>query len=274
MRTYGLSTILLCFSFFASAREGSKTVLSGLYLQWGYNLDKYSKSDIHLKDGDHYDFTIVGATATDKPDFDGLLTNPLQFTIPQYSYRIGIYTNKERTEALEFNYDHTKYVMRDNQFLRIKGTMHGEPFDRDTVITRDFVHFEHTNGANFYHINYVRCFNFLDNKKKDRKLLSVVAKGGAGVVIPKTDVTIMGKQLDNRFHVAGYVISAESGIRYYPTRKLFLELTGKGGFANYTNVLTIGNGRANHHFWYGEVIGLIGYDIWFKRKAKTPAHAD
>lgn len=71
----------------------------------------------------------------------------------------------------------------------------------------------------------------------------------------------MGKRINNKFHVAGYCISAEAGMRLYPLKNLFLELNVKGGFANYINALAVEGGRLNHHFFYAETIGLIGYDI-------------
>ncbi len=266
MRSLVSSLLLLSLSVTTFAGERSKIKITGIYGQWGYNLDMYSKSDIRFHDGNNYDFTIYGATATDKPDFSGLKSNPLQLTIPQFSYRVGLYLNEARTAAIEINFDHTKYVVRDNQSLRLAGRIHGEPIDRDTVISPDFIHFEHTNGANFYHINYVRRYAFLYNKKKDRNLLSVVGKAGAGIVLPKSDVTLMGVRRDNPFHVAGYIISAEAGVRYYPLKHWFLEVTGKSGFAHYTDVLTIGNGRANHHFFYGEAIATVGYELYFGKK--------
>jgi hypothetical protein len=84
------------------------------------------------------------------------------------------------------------------------------------------------------------------------------------VLIPKTDVTLFGKRLDNRFHVAGYCLGAEGGARIYPfSSHLFFEGTAKTGFANYVNALTVDGGKAQHHFGYFELIGLVGYDIKF-----------
>jgi hypothetical protein len=144
--------------------------------------------------------------------------------------------------------------------------------NKDTLVSNYFVHLEHTNGGNFYHLNYVGRTELLHNKRKDCERVGAIYKAGAGIVIPKSDVILLGTQLDNKFHIAGYVMSVEAGLRYYPLKRLFLEVTGKGGFANFTDVLTIGNGRANHHFFYGEVIGMVGYDINFRKRAnKQPS---
>jgi hypothetical protein len=230
-----------------------------MYLQWGYNRDIFTRSDLHFSNGNQYDFVIHNARADDKPDYDGFFDAPLDITIPQNSYRIGFYLNRENTWAIEVNFDHAKYVVPDDQTLRITGQIQGEPIDQDTVIRRQFVHFEHTNGANFYHINYVHQKFLIEGARYGK--LSYLLKGGAGIVVPRSDVTIMNRRLDNEFHVAGYIISAEAGMRYYPLRNFFLELNVKGGFANYLNVLTVEGGKAYHHFWYGELIALAGYDL-------------
>jgi hypothetical protein len=232
-----------------------------MYLQWGYNRDWFTRSNLHFSNAGQYDFTLYKAKAKDKPDFSGFWDTPLDITIPQNSYRIGLYLNKAQTHAIEINFDHAKYVVEDYQTLHIEGTIHGERLNKDTLVTPWFVHLEHTNGANFYHLNYVGQQELYRNKK--RKMASAVYKVGAGIVVPRSDVTIMGTRLDNKFTVAGYILSAEAGLRFYPFRNFFIEATGKGGFANYLNALTVAGGRVQHSFGYVEVVGLIGYDIHF-----------
>ncbi len=259
-----LLAISICMSVSAAARSFPKPQFSGMYFQWGYNREIYSRSDIRLWNGSKYDFTLHNAKASDKPDFDGFWKTPLDITIPQNNFRIGVYLNKTQTWAIELNFDHAKYVMQDGQKLRVSGHVGGNPIDRDTIVGKKFVSFEHTDGANFYHINYVHQKYLLEGKNFGR--LSYLLKGGAGIVLPRTDGRIMGQKFDNAYHVAGYIFSAEAGMRYYPLRNLFLELNVKSGFANYLNVRTGGGGKAQHHFWYGEAIGLVGYDLLFGRQ--------
>ncbi|MEZ5015882.1 MAG: hypothetical protein R2800_02445 [Flavipsychrobacter sp.] len=244
-----------------------KPSYNGMYFQWGYNRDWYSKSDIQFK-GSNYDFTIYDVRATDQPDFAAFKNNPIDITIPQNSYRIGFYLNKERTHAIEINYDHAKYVMRDYETLRVKGQIRGNQIDKDTFVHRHFAHVDHTNGANFYMINYVGQKELLANKNNGRRMATVIWKLGGGIVVPRSDVIVLGEQLDNKFHVAGYVLGAEGGLRFYPLKNLFLEATLKGGFANYLNSLGVGDGKLKHHFFYGEVIGMVGYDINIGMKKK------
>ncbi|MBS1615440.1 MAG: hypothetical protein JST06_04905 [Bacteroidetes bacterium] len=269
---YLLPTLLFITPSLLQAQIFPKAHFNGMYLQWGYNREIYTRSDIHFQNGNQYDFTIHDAKAVDKPDFDGIWNSPLDITIPQYSYRIGVYLNRQNTWAIELNFDHAKYVVNDDQRLRLSGQIAGEQIDKDTVIHRQFLHFEHTDGANFFHINYVHQKFLLEGKRYGK--LSYLLKGGAGVVIPRTDVTYMGQRLNNKFHVAGYIISAEAGIRYYPLRNFFLELNMKGGYANYLNSLAIeGGGKANHQFCYGSVILLAGYELNFGHQRQHPAVA-
>ncbi len=259
-RVLRLVVVLLCLalpSFGQRFQTKKKPVLTGMYFQWGYNRDKFTKS----KDGDNYDFTIHKAYAKDQPDFSGFRDTPLDITIPQNSYRIGFYLNPEHTWAIEINFDHAKFVIEDNQTLRVTGQIHGNPIDKDTFLSKRFLHFEHTNGANFYNINYVTQQPVWKNKK--RTLATVLGKVGAGVVIPKSDITLMGNQLDNKYHIAGYIVNGEMGSRFFITRNLFLEANVKAGFANYLNVLTVEGGTARHNFFFAEVIGLLGYDFNF-----------
>lgn len=105
----------------------------------------------------------------------------------------------------------------------------------------------------------------LTTKKTGRNLFTWVWKVGAGINIPRTDFTWRGNRLNNNFHIAGYNIGAESGIRTYFSKRFFIETTGKSGFVQYLNALAntpISKGnRARHHFFYGELIATFGFDI-------------
>jgi hypothetical protein len=238
--------------------------IKGMYIQWGYNKEWYTKSTIHfrdLTDGIRHDFTIYHAVAHDQGDLDALYKKPMQISIPQYNYRIGFYLNDTHSKAIELNYDHTKYIVDDFQRLHAKGSIGSKYFDKDTAFIGTDMHLEHTNGANFYHINFVQQYLFKNKNGQNR--FSILWKAGGGVLIPKTDIMLSGRRMDNCFHIAGYCLGAEGGGRWYAGRKLFFESTAKTGFANYTNALTPGVGKVNHYFGYFELIGTIGYDIKF-----------
>ena len=254
--------LITTFSFAQTTESASKDTrwFKGMYLQYGYSRYAFSKSDLHFSNGNQYNFTVHKAVAHDRNNFDGLLHQPWQFTIPQYNYRIGFYLNKAKTASVEINYDHAKYVVDDYQRLEVSGNIGSRKMDVDTLIDpQAFMHLEHTNGANFYQVNYVRSFFF--GGGKNYKAFAVTLKAGAGIVVPKTDVTLFGTRLDNKFKVAGYVTSFEPCFRAYPLRRWFLELSGKGGYANYLNASTIAGGKVSHHFTFLGTVLTVGFDI-------------
>lgn len=251
-------TVLFAGNLFSQTTQNQEPKKKGsFYFAWGYNKDYFSKSDIHfINDGsDHYDFTLINATAADRPGYDQIFHSNL--SIPQYVYRFGYYFNDKRGLGIEINFDHTKYVMNDNRVVHLKGTIHGTYYDLDTLVKTDFVKFEHTNGANFLMINLLKKHTFYTSKN-NQHVLSSVLKIGAGIVVPKTDVRLFDERLDNVFHVAGYVTGLDGGLRYEFRQRLFTEATVKGTFANYFNVLTVGTGKADHTFFTAEIILAVG----------------
>lgn len=268
-KKYFLLPIIILFSLpVTGQKKEKKPWFYGMYLQWGYNTETYSKSNIHFKLSNGSNFTLYSVRAHDSPDMDAISKKPLEISIPQYNYRIGFYLNKQKTKSIEINFDHMKYIVTDFQYVHVSGTIDGKPADGDSILNpATFLHLEHTDGANLLHINYVQHQVLLSSKTTGRKLLTAVYKAGAGINIPRTDFTWKGERLNNDFHIAGYNISAEGGLRYYPLKKLFIEATGKTGFVQYLNALAntekmTGN-RVSHNFLYGELIGTIGFDINF-----------
>lgn len=239
-----------------------------MYIQWGYNAEWYTHSNIHFKMFNGNNFTLHQAKAHDKPDFDAILKKPGEISIPQYNYRIGFYLNEKHTRSIEINFDHIKYVVTDGQKVHVTGIIDNLKIDADSILNpQTFLHLEHTDGGNLLHINYVQQSSLLKTTDGTRPLLNFIAKAGAGINIPRTDFTWRGDRLNNYFHVAGYNISAEAGLRFYLFKKLFIEATAKTGYVRYVNAIANttaqkGN-RVQHSFGYIETIGLIGYDINF-----------
>ena len=239
-----------------------------MYFQWGYNIESYTKSNIHFKMANGNNFTLHHAVAHDKGDFDAIYKEPGDISIPQYNYRIGFYINKVHSKAVELNFDHAKYVVTDGQKVRVTGTIDGKTIDADSILSRaNFLHFEHTDGANWLHFNYMQQNTLLLTASKSRPLVTSVWKLGAGINIPRTDFTWRGDRYNNDFHIAGYNLSAEAGARVYLLRKLFFEFTGKAGYVKYINALAntveLKGNRVTHSFGFIEGIATLGYDIKF-----------
>ncbi len=264
-----LFTQMLAFSLIAQTDTAHKNK-GRLYILWGYNREKYTKSTIHFKNNGNpnlhnqfgvYDFSIYNAIAHDKSDFDQLY-DVINITIPQFNARIGYYFSDERNVGIELNYDHAKYVVTDGQKLHIKGNILGQYVDKDTVLMRDNFHFEHTDGANFFMLNGLKRWDLM-NSTHNKYKLNFIVKTGAGVVIPRTDVTIFRERVNNNWKVAGTIIGAESGLRAELWKHWVLELTAKATWAWYINCLVQGKGHgsARHNFGALQGIFAFGYQI-------------
>ncbi len=240
--------------------QQSKAGKGTLYFTGGYNLDWFSKSDIHFRDKktDDYDFTLYDLKAVDRDGLANLFNQDI--TIPQYSFRIGYFFNDKHDLGIEINYDHVKYVVVDGQTVHLKGEIRGAYYNQDTTFNRDFVDFEHTNGANYAMLMFIKRINLLKSGNK-KHWVGAVCKGGAGFVYPRSDTRIFGVRRNDRYHVAGYVAGLEAGLRYDFFKYFFAETTAKGAFANYLNVLLHGKGRAHHHFFSLEWIFTIGLQV-------------
>lgn len=266
-----LLTGMACgYTSFSQTDTVFKPKKSHWYLSWGYTRAAYSKSTIHFKDVSgryhdytgktaNYDFTIYNVTASDKSDFDKL-PDVINITIPQFVARIGYTINNKW--GIELSYDHTKYVVDDWQNARIKGEIDGKQIDGDTILNPDrFLHFEHTDGANFLMLSAVRRWQLYKPSRKF--MVSWVVKPGAGVVIPRTDVTIFGERLNNDWHVAGWIAGVETGLRVEFLRCGLFELVTKGSYADYRRSLVLGkgNGSARHHFFTGQITATLGIKL-------------
>lgn len=239
------------------------------YLLWGYNRDWYAKSTIHFRnDGDPnkqdqygvYDFKIYDVVAHDRPDFDAIYKSPVDVTIPQFNARIGYYFNDKKNQGIEINYDHAKYVVTDYQTARVAGTAFGKTFDKDSLLDPKNIHFEHSDGANFWTFNYMRKWNLFTSKTKKHQI-DFISKAGVGFVYPRTDVTIFGNRLNNNWHISGVCLGVETGIRTVFWKHFTMEFTGKGVAANYIKCLVQGkgNGKASHKMLCAQGIVCLGY---------------
>jgi len=109
-------------------------------------------------------------------------------------------------------------------------------------------------------INFLKRQNLLKSSNR-LHWLGVLGKAGVGVVIPKSDVAIFNVETDNRYHIAGYVVGLDLGVRYDFLKYGFFEASLKGAYADYSDVLTVGQGRASHSFFTLEAIMSLGFQV-------------
>ena len=259
MRLLTLAALLSGISAFAQEIPVS-TNRASIYITWGYHRDAYSRSNIHFKDSrtDDYDFKFYRAKAKDQVDVHDFLHTRL--TVPQYVLNVGYILKDRKGWGVEFSWDHLKYVVEDNQVIHMKGMIRGKYYDQDTLVTPDFVHFEHTNGNNYAMISAVKQINLLKSNRATHSI-NALFKVGAGALVPKTDSYIMGKHNDGPFKFSGYVVGVSANIRYVTLKYFFIEAGLKAAFADYTHAKLYEKGFAKHSFLSLQSIGSVGLSI-------------
>ena len=247
----------------ASNRKGD------FYIYWGWNLSAYGKSDITFT-GDDYDFTLHDVVAYDRQsDFDPKkYLNPASITIPQYNFRIGYFLNNKYNISL--GADHMKYVMLRDQTVRINGHIddtstiyNGVYENEDIVLDRAFLQFEHTDGLNYINLSLRRMDHLWDYK-----FFSLQAVTGieAGILVPKTNTTLLGRERYDQFHISGYGANAVVGLNFEFFKYFFVQTELKGGYINMNNVRTTidPSDTASHSFLFRQVNMVFGarFKLW------------
>lgn len=218
-----------------------------MFVFWGWNYAHYGKSDIRFK-GQDYDFTLHKVVATDRQTdftFDTYF-NPANVTIPQTNAKIG-YFIKDKV-ALVLALDHMKYVMRQGQEVDFTGeianTQYSSMVNNGKIDLTDgeFLQFEHTDGLNYINIGLEKYQNLWDKKNFD---VILGYGGGAGVLLPKTNATLMGNERSDRFHLAGFGLDVRTSLNVVLWRHILFRAEGKYGYINMPDVKTTLNNKTD-----------------------------
>jgi hypothetical protein len=217
---------------------------------WGGNRDVYAKSDIHFT-GKDYDFTIQDAVAGDKPKgwhIDYL--NPARMTIPQTNFRMGYYISDKYN--ISIGVDHMKYVVTQNQTFNVNGTINlpisevGSQFNgiynnTPTVMTDDFLKFEHTDGLNYVHAEISRTDDiskWFSLPNTDKFQINFTEGLGTGIIYPRTDSSLLGKPRHDDYHISGIGFSGKAGLNFTFYKHFFIQTELKGGYLNMYDIKT------------------------------------
>ena len=232
------------------------------YLYWGWNRSLYSNSDISFK-GPNYDFTLEKVAAADRPSplSAEVYLNPGNFTIPQYNFRIGYFMNDRYSISL--GADHMKYVMKGYQHVKINGAISnsgtvydGNYSNSDLYLTPQFLLFEHTDGLNYFNVELRRHYLLYQ-----RNNINVNFSGGAGggIIVPRTNTTLLGNPRYDQFHLAGYGLGAVGAINL-TYKRFFLQTEIKGGFIDLPSIRTtmFTEDNAQQNFWFFQSNIVLG----------------
>ena len=236
-------------------------------ISWGGNREKYSQSDIHFM-GDDYNFVVQSADAHDKPKGWHIdYITPGRMTVPQTNFKLGYFFSDKYSVSI--GVDHMKYVMTQNQTANITGIIDGNPpfnggyANTPTVLTEDFLMFEHTDGLNYVYTEIARqddISKWFGIKNTDKFQVNINGGFGVGVLYPKTNTTLMGKERYDEFHISGYGTSVKAGINLTFFKYFTIEGALKGGYINMPDIRTTASSSdsASQEFFFGETILAFG----------------
>ncbi|MBS7253370.1 hypothetical protein [Flavobacterium branchiicola] len=260
------------------------------FVMWGGNRESYSKSDVNFR-GKDYNFTVENMAAHDKPKgWHVDYINPVNMTIPQTNLRLGYFFSDHYSVTI--GVDHMKYVMSQNQIANINGNINlpaddpgsyynGEYINRpvdmslhgaqeggyDNGIQQGnppaFLMYEHTDGLNYINTEVAR----FDDVSKwfglpniDKVQINLTEGLGAGILYPKTNTTLLGKERHDDFHVSGYGVSAKAGLNVTFFKHFYIQGELKGGYINMQDIKTTTSNedKASQHFTYFQRIIAVG----------------
>ena len=245
MKNLIVSFLIICSVSFAQEDKANPIIpqskKGSFYAYWGWNTSMYSSSDISFK-GNNYDFTLYDVAATDRQSpFDlKLYLNPGTITIPQYNLRIGYFLNDKY--EISVGVDHMKYVMRAYQPSTITGEIskYGAEYDgvysnTPFVIKPDFLMFEHTDGLNYINSELRRNDKLFE---KGKFALNFLTGAGTGLVIPRTNCTLLGNPRYDQFNLAGFGLDALVGLNIEFYNRFFIQTEFKAGYINLPSIRT------------------------------------
>ena len=245
------------------------------YFSWGYGRQQYGSSDIHVSQpAQGNDFTLHQVSASDFPGSVSDAVNSLfklDFTSPQENVRVGYFLNPEKTFAIEFNYDHSKYNTDAGQSVRVSGTVNNAPATSPMVLGLPTFDYGLHNGFNHIMVNAV-WFHHLLGPKQEPGELQLISRLGAGILLPHADNTIFGNHnevgpkgericcFDSRdwWQVNGWTAGVEVGVRYRVYKSIYVEATQKFAYGALRGV-PVYQGNADHSVWMSEQVFSTGF---------------
>lgn len=237
------------------------------FISWGGNRDSYSKSDINFR-GKDYNFTLQNVQAQDKPKgwhIDYL--NPARMTIPQTNLKLGYFINNHYSVAI--GVDHMKYVMTQDKAVNIDG-YYPNPGSYDellpnsqVLLTEEFLMYEHTDGLNYVNTEFSRHDDISSLFKignTDKIQVNLTEGVGFGLLYPKTNTTLLGKERHDNFHVSGYGTSLKAGLNVTFFKHFYIQGELKGGYINMQDIRTTQStdDSASQDFFFFQRIIAVG----------------
>lgn len=245
------------------------------YFSWGYSRQYYGPSDIHVSQPSlGNDFTVHKAQATDfhtniPQTIDSILK--FNFFAPQENIRIGKFMDPEKTFAIEFSLDHSKYNTNLGQTALVTGVKNNQPINQNVVLDHQTFDYALHNGLNHIMLNAVWLKHLYGPEQKPGDLQSI-SRIGAGILLPHAVNTIDGNAnqvgpkwvnsccfaSNDWWQLNGWTVGVEMGVRYRMTESVYLELTAKEAYGELRKV-PVYKGTADQIIWMTEGVLSLGY---------------
>ena len=195
--------------------------------------------------------------------------NPTKMTIPQTNLRLGYFFSDHYSVAI--GVDHMKYVMTQDQTAKVNGfypnpgsydeLISGRP--DEIVLTEKFLTYEHTDGLNYIntevsrHDDISKLFKIGNTDKIQVNLTEGV---GFGVLYPKTNTKLLGKERHDDFHVSGFGTSLKAGLNITFFKYFYIQGELKGGYINMHDIRTTmsTDDKASQDFFFFQRILAVG----------------
>ena len=145
------------------------------------------------------------------------------------------------------NFVHAKAIVTQDQTVKMTGSLAGQPFEGNVLLTENVLVYKLNNGANLALFNVVQRFPLL-RKPGQTGSISVLGKAGIGFVAPHTENTVFGIPNENGFQFSGPDLGLELAIRLHVFRAFYTEFCEKGVYARYRE-LNINQGHAEQELW-------------------------
>ncbi|MCK8140895.1 hypothetical protein MW871_03210 [Flavobacterium sp. I-SCBP12n] len=237
------------------------------FVSWGGNRENYTKSDINFR-GKDYNFTLENVTAHDKPKgWHVDYVNPARMTIPQTNLRLGYFITDHYSVTI--GVDHMKYVMSQDKAVNYTG-FYPNPGTYDELLpnnqillTEKFLKFEHTDGLNYVNTEFSR-FDDISSLFKitntDKIQVNLTEGIGFGLLYPKTNTTLLGKDRHDDFHVSGFGTSVKAGLNVTFFKHFYVQGELKGGYINMQDIKTTKSSEdsASQDFFFFQRIIAVG----------------
>ena len=233
----------------------------------------------------NYDFVVHDAEAQDKPKgYHVDYINPARMTIPQTNFRLGYFINDHYN--ISIGVDHMKYVFNQRQIANVSGFVNLPVTDNGSIYNGvynntpvnfftnynpdndsnppPFLTFEHTDGLNYINTEFSRVdaisSKLFKSWNSDKIQINVTEGLGAGILLPKTNTRLLGKDRYDQFHISGFGISAKAGLNFTFFKHFFIQTELKGGYIEMNNIRTtqFKTDKAEQNFWFLQSVIAVG----------------